>query len=587
MDSDGQIGRARRSRSRPARVVTDLTGPARLRLPHLHDPARPGPAAGVSGGLTGAIPVPDAGAGPVHRGVVQHGALLRHGERPGDSPTSVLTATAFANRLNKASLAIRNVLRDAGHPRRRGGGEPHDAAGAGRPRSTPTRSPPGSRTRTTPAYLEEGNDIGGIDVGFLVKSTRVNVVDVTQYGKDDDLHRSEHGRARAPERPARRSSCGRRSSRRPGSPTRSPSSSTTCARSSGVDDPVDGNRVRDQAPRAGGVPGQPDPGAAGGRPRRAHRLGRRLQRLPVQRRLRGLDRHDQRDADPVRPGRAVLRRPRATPTSSTSSTPCPAAERYSYSFDGNAQVLDHELVTQNLLPRFDGSPLRAQRRGLRRVVPQRPQPSRAPLRPRHSGRLLPAAAASLRPSRRRRSGSGLKNSDDVGIRFDLRAEVYYNGTTLVGSGELASAIGGSSGFNNAKLDSIPLSLPAAVGVAPGDTLSIKLLVRNACSGSGKNSGTARLWFNDAAADSRFDATIDAQNGDNYLLDGGALGTLGGRGTEEDHRRLRRRQVQRVQTVRDLDPDDQLRPSFRGGGPCGPPPSFFFLPKSSGTVEPEI
>src|SRR5439155_893837 len=31
----------------------------------------------------------------------------------------------------------------------------------------------------------------------------------------------------------------------------------------------------------------------------------------------------------------------------------PAAERYSFSFDGNAQVLDHELITQNLLARFD------------------------------------------------------------------------------------------------------------------------------------------------------------------------------------------------------------------------------------------
>ena len=32
----------------------------------------------------------------------------------------------------------------------------------------------------------------------------------------------------------------------------------------------------------------------------------------------------------------------------------PAADRYSYSFDGNAQVLDHELVTQNLLTRLHG-----------------------------------------------------------------------------------------------------------------------------------------------------------------------------------------------------------------------------------------
>ena len=41
----------------------------------------------------------------------------------------------------------------------------------------------------------------------------------------------------------------------------------------------------------------------------------------------------------------------------------------------------------------------------------------------------------------------------------------------------------------------------------GDTVSIKLYARNACVGSGKNSGRARLWFNDSAANSRFDGTI--------------------------------------------------------------------------------
>jgi hypothetical protein len=34
------------------------------------------------------------------------------------------------------------------------------------------------------AHLKEGNDVGGIDVGFLVKTARVSVVDVTQVGKD-------------------------------------------------------------------------------------------------------------------------------------------------------------------------------------------------------------------------------------------------------------------------------------------------------------------------------------------------------------------------------------------------------------------
>ena len=83
---------------------------------------------------------------------------------------------------------------------------------------------------------------------------------------------------------------------------------------------------------------------------------------------------------------------------------------------------------------------------------------------------------------------GLKNSDDVGIRFDLRAEVYRNGTQLVGSGEVASVPGGSSGFNNAKEDTITLTRVEGATFQSGDAVSIKLYVRNACTGSSKNSG---------------------------------------------------------------------------------------------------
>jgi len=102
---------------------------------------------------------------------------------------------------------------------------------------------------------------------------------------------------------------------------------------------------------------------------------------------------------------------------------------------------------------------------------------------------------------------GLANSNDVGIRFDLQAIVRKNGGA-VGSGQLASVFGGSSGFNNAALYAIALA-PASgsIPVSSGDALSIEVLVRNACSGSGKNSGTARLWFNGAYVDTG--ATRDA------------------------------------------------------------------------------
>ncbi|HZE68365.1 MAG TPA: Ig-like domain-containing protein [Pyrinomonadaceae bacterium] len=100
---------------------------------------------------------------------------------------------------------------------------------------------------------------------------------------------------------------------------------------------------------------------------------------------------------------------------------------------------------------------------------------------------------------------GLKSSDDVGTRFDLLAEVFKNGI-LIGSGQLNDAPGGSSGFNNAILRTINLVQGGPVGFRTGDVLSVRLSVRIAAS-SGHNAGTARLWFNDAAANSRFAATI--------------------------------------------------------------------------------
>jgi hypothetical protein len=129
---------------------------------------------------------------------------------------------------------------------------------------------------------------------------------------------------------------------------------------------------------------------------------------------------------------------------------------------------------------------------------------------------------------------GLKNSDAVGIRFDLQAKVYLNGSPI-GSGQLDSVAGGSSGFNNAKLDSIPLTLTVPVAVSSGDVLRIDVLVRNACSGSGKNSGTARLWYNGQQIDSgptrdagsRFDAPIGGSNGEYFLRGNSVLSMTAG------------------------------------------------------------
>jgi hypothetical protein len=120
---------------------------------------------------------------------------------------------------------------------------------------------------------------------------------------------------------------------------------------------------------------------------------------------------------------------------------------------------------------------------------------------------------------------GLKNSDDVGTKFDLKAEVLLNGASI-GSGEILNVPGGSSGFNNAVNRSIDLALSGSPATVTGDTLSFRLSVRIAAT-SGHRSGTARLWFNDTAANSLFDATIGGANADYYLRDGFVLGTSAG------------------------------------------------------------
>ncbi len=130
---------------------------------------------------------------------------------------------------------------------------------------------------------------------------------------------------------------------------------------------------------------------------------------------------------------------------------------------------------------------------------------------------------------------GLAKGADIGISFDLRASVLKNGLQ-VGTGQLSSVSGGKSGFHNANLNTLALTLTSGpVGVSSGDILSVEVSVRNACTGSGKNSGTARLWFNGDPADSgnkadagsRFDATVGGASQDYFLRTGSALATTAG------------------------------------------------------------
>jgi hypothetical protein len=63
-------------------------------------------------------------------------------------------------------------------------------------------------------------------------------------------------------------------------------------------------------------------------------------------------------------------------------------------------------------------------------------------------------------------------------------------------------------------------------------LSIRLSVRIAIGVSGHRSGTARLWFNDAATNSGFDATIGGATARYFLLQGFTLGEVAGAGPKK-------------------------------------------------------
>ncbi len=100
-----------------------------------------------------------------------------------DTGDPVLTPTAYNNRLAKASLVIRDMLQ---MPDIIGVQEIENItvlqAIAARVNADAVAA--GGTDPQYAAYLEEGNDVGGIDVGFLVRGDRVTVNSVVQYGKD-------------------------------------------------------------------------------------------------------------------------------------------------------------------------------------------------------------------------------------------------------------------------------------------------------------------------------------------------------------------------------------------------------------------
>ena len=165
-------------------VVTGLIGPLDYSFRTYTIDPDPGAVIGVAGGATAT-----SVAAPTGQEFTVAGYNMERFFDTVNDPgigEPVLTATAFDNRLNKASLGIRNNL---GMP---------DILGVVEMENLTTLQALASRisadaiaaSQPDPeydAYLVEGNDVGGIDVGFLVKTSevapgtpRVEVVDVQQ-----------------------------------------------------------------------------------------------------------------------------------------------------------------------------------------------------------------------------------------------------------------------------------------------------------------------------------------------------------------------------------------------------------------------
>ena len=108
---------------------------------------------------------------------------------------------------------------------------------------------------------------------------------------------------------------------------------------------------------------------------------------------------------------------------------------------------------------------------------------------------------------------GLKNSDDIGTRFDVRVEVWKNGSILLSSGETRCIQGITRNAAQAKeaivsFGSLP---PQAFGAT--DVLSLNVLTRIGTNSDGtfcgghSNATGLRLYFESTTRPSRFQVTF--------------------------------------------------------------------------------
>ena len=286
----------------------------------------------------------------------------------------VLSATAYTNRLNKVSLAIRNGLRS---PDVIGAIEVEkiEVLQAIAAKVNADAVANGDINPNYAAYLVEGNDPGGIDVGFLVKSSRVNVTDVIQYGKTTTYIDPNSG---LPDLLNDRPPLVLHASfNQPGCSTPYPFTVIVNHLRSlnGIDDPTDGNRVRAK------------------RRAQAEFLANLIQTMQTSDPAVRILSIGDYNAFQFNDGYVdIIGTVKGNPTSASQVTLASIDlvnpdlvdlvdnhtpdQQYSYSFEGNAQVLDHILVNQNVVSkvsRFSIARLDADFPEVYRNDPNRPE----------------------------------------------------------------------------------------------------------------------------------------------------------------------------------------------------------------------
>ncbi|MGI9102090.1 MAG: PxKF domain-containing protein [Terriglobales bacterium] len=342
VDTKGQVG------STPIDVtsfatVNNITGVLEYTFRSFSIVTDPGTPPAFSGNI-GPAAVPAAAAHEVTVGSANLERFFDTTDDP-DTQDAVVNLTGFNNRLAKYSLAIRTILQMPDIL----GVEEVEHLSTLQALATQINSDALAATGANPgyvAYLEEGNDIGGIDVGFLVKSSRIAVVDVTQLHKDTTYTDPNNGQqAMLNDRPPLLVHATVKVS---GKELELPLTViVNHLRSlSSIEDPADGDRVRAkrlaQAEDLAGIIhdeqiAHPNASIISVGDYNAYQTDKQDGYVDVVGTVMGT---------PAPPDQVVLAGPSGlvTPPLTDLVSILPPAQQYSYVFDGNMQVLDHILV---------------------------------------------------------------------------------------------------------------------------------------------------------------------------------------------------------------------------------------------------